>query len=664
MAQASYKANEAFAWLKSMPVLRPVVEALREVDGVAVHKVLSHLYDLRLAGWQDTLALTAVLGPLVASSPAFAQAASAFPQSLVWMLASATGSSWLTYRLSQPWRRSQIFESEFKFRSSLPPPIPEKDLTMDGLLMGYTADGGKPVYNEYTNLVQHLFILGQSGVGKTVSASSMMYQQMARGGGVLFINGKADAGARETFWQQACYTGRSADVLWILPDTPEGSNSYNPVLWGDPDEKADGLLMLIPTTENNPGADHYRQEAKQALSTLIAALQRAEMAYNMIDLTVLLMSSKALLELERRVNIRAPGSEEAKNFSLFLEKFRKAPTQSNPAGGIDVDKMKAVFGGIGGRLYTFGTGSFGKVMNTYDPDVILHEAILGNKLIYIDLPTMGKDTTARNFGRLVIADLRSAIARIQKLPESQLPNPPFKVFCDEAGSYVNDSWSRIPEQSRSARIFFCPAAQTTANFEAISEELFEMIIGNAWTKLYYKLGTQKTAESAAELIGKKIGVAESQTRSRSASASVATLRHAPEASMGDGEGLAVLERQEEQYIVSPDDLKRLGRGECVMTLGGSQIYHLKVPMLKVTKDLSRLIGPPRVNRWRRGSRKVDGRTLSGADFFSRVSKYLTVSEVAKEVRRADSEDLVELKKSKEIERRGLGLEPAEVYADE
>ena len=134
--------------------------------------------------------------------------------------------------------------------------------------------------------------------------------------------------------------------------------------------------------------------------------------------------------------------------------------------------------------------------------------------------------------------------------------------------------------------------------------------------------------------------------------------------MGDGEGIAVLERQEEQYIVSPDDLKRLGRGECVMTLGGSQIYHLKVPMLKVTKDLSRLIGPPRVNRWRRGSRKVDGRTLSGADFFSRVSKYLTVSEVAKEVRRADSEDLVELKKSKEIERRGLGLEPAEVYADE
>ena len=519
-----------------------------------------------------------------------------------------------------------------------PSPFHERTSPSRACSSATTADRGQPVYVDYEHLTRHLFILGQSGVGKTVSASSLMYQQMQRGGGCLFINGKSDFGAREQFWQMARYCGREADVLWIVPDTPEASNTYSPVLHGDPDEKADGLLMLIPSTDTNPGADHFKQEAKQALTTLIAALQRAKLAYNMIDLTVLLMSSKALEELERRLKLREADSEEAKNFSLFLDKFRKLPSEKNPAGGIDVDRMKTTFGGIGGRLYTFGTGSFGQVMNTYEPDVVLHEAIRANKLVYVDLPTMGKDTTARNFGRLVIADLRSAIAKIQRLPHRDLPWPPYMVFADEAGSYVNDSWSRIPEQARSARIFFMPAAQTAANFQAISDELYEMVIGNAWTKLYFKIGTQATAEECADLIGMKVGVARSMTHSESASASMNVLRSAPESSIGDGFGRATLQRQEEQYIVSPDDLKRLRKGECVMTKGGEDIYHLKIPMLSFSPDALRRIGPSRVYRWRSEGIKVNGVNWEPAAFFTNVERYLTSAHITKEQRRADEED--------------------------
>lgn len=625
--------------------------------------IKERLFAARWAGTHDTVALTALMAPLLSTSPWLSPYASGFPQNALPALMAAGGSAWLGWRLLEPWRRAQVFPSPLKLRSSEPPPIPMKDLSVEGLLMGYTVDTGKPIYVDYEQITRHLFILGQSGVGKTVAASSLMYQQMQGGGGCLFINGKADYGAREQFWQMARYCGREADVLWIVPDTPEISNSYNPVLHGDADEKADGLLMLIPSTDSNPGADHFKQEAKQALTTLIAALQRAKMAYNMIDLTVLLMSSKALEELERRLQIREPGSEESKNFSLFLDKFRKAPTEKNPQGGIDVDRMKTTFGGIGGRLYTFGTGSFGQVMNTYDPDVVLHEAILANKLVYVDLPTMGKDTTARNFGRLVIADLRSAIAKVQRMPTMMLPSPPFMVFCDEAGSYVNDSWSRIPEQARSARIFFVPAAQTAANFKAISDELFEMVIGNAWCKLYFKLGTQETAEEAANLIGMKTGVAKSMTHTQSSSASLALLRSAPEASLGDGVGLATLEREEEQYIVSPDDLKRLQIGECVMTMGGDNVFHLKIPRLTLTRDALQRIGPSRVYRWRKGSLKVNGNIVEPAGFFANVEKYLTNSALSSATRRAEEEDAQDLASSKRKAEKARAR-PARSSADE
>lgn len=608
-------------------------------------RVFEELYQLRFAGTADTLAATALGTSAILTSPLLSQGFSTFPGSMVPLGLAAAGSAWGAWRATEPWRNAQIFPSTLKLRSSSPPPIPRKDISVEGMLIGYTADQGKPVYVDFEHLMRHFFILGQSGVGKTVSASLMMYQQMQRGGGCLFINGKSDYGAREQFWQMAKYCGREADVLWIIPDTPEASNTYNPVLYGDPDEKADGLLMLIPSTESSPGSDHYKQEAKQALTTLIAALQKAKLAYNMIDLTVLLMSANALEELERRLNQREPDSEEAKNFSLFLDKFRIPPSEKNPNGGIEVKRLKEVFGGIGGRLFTFGTGAFGQVMNTYDPDVVLHEAMMANKLIYVDLPTMGKDTTARNFGRLVIADLRTAISKLQRLSKIELPWPPYMVFCDEAGSYVNDSWSRIPEQARSAHCFFVPAAQTAANFQAISDELYEMVIGNAWSKLYFKVGTQATAVEAADLIGMKQGVARSMTTSRSASQSFALLRSAPETAIGDGLGVARMEKLEEQYIVSPDNLKGLAIGEAILTVGGSNIYHIKIPRIEFTPDIIKRMGSSRVNRWRSRGILVDGKRWEPANFFTNVEKYLTKSQVMSAVATAEIRDEDDMERS-------------------
>ena len=486
--------------------------------------------------------------------------------------------------------------------------------------------------------MRHFFILGQSGVGKTVAASLLMFQQIQRGGGLLFIDGKIDASNIEQIYHYCCYTGRQHDFLVINPDDPENSNTYNPVLFGDADEKADGILQLIPSTEANPGADFYKQEAKQALTTLIRALQTAKLAYNVIDLTVLLMNGNAMLELERKLAEAAPNSDELKEFTLFIDKFRQVPNKDNPTGGIDMKKLKDVFGGIGGRLYSFGTGNFGRIMNTYDPDVRLFEAIQGNKIVYVALPTMGKDTTARNFGRVVIADLRTAISWLQKLPVSERPWPPFMGFCDEAGSYVNDAWSRIPEQSRSAHVFFVPAAQTCANFQAISDELYEMVIGNAWTKLIFKVGTQATALEGAELIGKKLGVLRTLAGSSTQSSSSSFLRHAPESNVGSGTALNVGEREQEMYIVSPDDLKGLSKGECVMTYGGNKIFNLRIPMTTFDAATKARFGPFKVNRFRSSGLKINNDRWKPAGFFENVDRYLSSKQVKKATEEADAED--------------------------
>ncbi|WP_204301926.1 hypothetical protein, partial [Serratia marcescens] len=73
----------------------------------------------------------------------------------------------------------------------------------------------------------------------------------------------------------------------------------------------------------------------------------------------------------------------------------------------------------------FGSGNFGQITNTYDPEVDLYEAVRRNQIVYLPLPTMGKNEAATNFGKLAIGDFRSAIAKVQSLPPEQRPDPPY-----------------------------------------------------------------------------------------------------------------------------------------------------------------------------------------------------------------------------------------------
>src|SRR6185312_14936351 len=107
--------------------------------------------------------------------------------------------------------------------------------------------------------LRHAMIVGQSGFGKTVLGEWLMVQQIHAGGGLMWIDGKLDPANLEKLWQMAYWCGRAADVLVINPGEPSKSNTYNPLLDGDPDEIAARCVSLIPTAENNAGADYYRQ---------------------------------------------------------------------------------------------------------------------------------------------------------------------------------------------------------------------------------------------------------------------------------------------------------------------------------------------------------------------------------------------------------------------
>lgn len=576
--------------------------------------LIRNFYQAKIGGTYDTSAVMALGLSFLASTPPLAP----FVPTPITACMALAGSWWLASRITEPWRSRHQMPTALKPITSAQDPLKAYP-GQSGLLIGYTTDKGEPVHIPDEDLMRHGLIVGQSGVGKTVLGNLFFTQQIQRGGGLLFVDGKMNGEDLQKLYEICKYCGRERDLLVINPGNPEMSNTYNPILYGDPDEIASRILSLIPSTESSAGADHYKQAANQGITILVAALQKAGLAFNFIDITILLMNPKAMDELEVRLLNTAGDSNEARNLSIFLDQFR-SPNFARPDLGapVDVKKLKEVFGGIGGRLFTFGTGKFGSVLNSYDPEVNLYEALLQNKIIYVMLPTMGKDIAATNFGKMVIGDLRTAVSWLQSLPDERKPKQPFMCFFDEAGSYVNEAWARIFEQARSARIFLLPAVQTLANFKAISDELSEMIVGNTWTKIFFKLGTQETANEAAELIGYRMGIIRSLSGSTTSSASSPLVGLTPEGGVGAASGLSEGEREQEEYRVSPDDLKALDKGECIITYGGKDLFHVKIPYLGIDKATKKSFGPIELNH-------VAPRKVRGANFYMNTDKYLSKS---------------------------------------
>lgn len=518
-------------------------------------------------GRKDAWALMSIGAGIAAASPWFA----GNPMALPALAGPALGAAWFAHQQAQKWLDRTDVVSREKF---ILPSDENFGLFMreqKGLRIGYTQDNAMPLDIEDNFLQRHTAIIGQSGVGKTTLGEYLLWQQASRGGGFIFIDAKLDADTRDKLAFMMQLLGRGDDFYVLNVDQPHNSHSYNPILRGDSDEVASRLLNLLPSAENSPGADFYRQQAMYALTVLTGALKSAKRRYHFSDLAILLQSDRALEDM-----LRLPIGPEAKmSLEVFLNQFRKKDKNGTT---IDVDKVKNTLGGMSGRIAQFAQGKFGQVFNTYTPEIDLTDIVMNNKCLYVMLPTMGKDQAALNLGKMILSDLRTAVYNVQGVRKEYRPKPPFLVFADEMGSYVMQGIARLFEQARSAGICMIPAFQTFANLRAISPDFEDIIIGNTWNKVFFKFASKDSPETAAEIIGKTKKYIRSLSMSENEGTSAQNLRATPQGSGSKSGGMSESWRESEEYRVTPEHLKSMGMGEAVV-MSGSRVFHIKTPML-------------------------------------------------------------------------------------
>jgi len=515
-----------------------------------------------------------------------------------------------------------------------------------GLLFGYTTDDGTPIRVSDTDLVRHGIIAGQTGMGKSVLGKSLMFQQIQRGGGLLFIDGKLDSDNIQEVYEYCVYCGRGKDFMVINPGQPEKSNTYNPILYGDPDEVASRIISLIPSTSDSAGADYYKQTANLALVVFISALQQESptqiarwiekakkqktpleylntnrvkgKAYNFLDLALLTMNEGVLNNLMRNVSESDKDSLARKNLSIFLEQYAKEQNIDGNINKLNIDlkRLKEMLGGIAARMHQFGSGNFGQVLNSYAPEINMYEAIRDGKIIYAALPTMGKDVAAQNLGKMIVADLRTAVSWLQ-LNKNDRPKIPFMAFMDELSSYASDSLAVIFEQIRSAQVFLLPTIQSDSGLSNISEDFKERLMSNMELKIFFRLSSQLTAVNASELIGETTRIQHSTSTASGESASAQALQIGPNKSLSASENQGTSEREMVEPYVHQDLIKSLPKGECII-LRSPKVWNVKVPMIELSQEIRDAIGPLKINH---SKAYVEDKNSFGA--MKKVDEYIT-----------------------------------------
>ena len=585
-------------------------------------------HPLHIAGLQDWLnnACTQSSLPLLGAACSHIETLSTVFGKAV-RAAMLAGALYATYQLTRvcltSLRKEHALGSKMTIDSSDPPAHPPGT---SGLLYGYSTDDGSPVFFSDEEIVKHGLLVGQTGVGKSVLGKSLMFQQIQRGGGLLFLDGKLDEDNIQDIYEYAVYCGRGHDFRVINPGQPSKSNTYNPILFGDAQEIAARIISLIPETTTSAGSDFYKQSAALALTCFVSALQEqtteqiAEWkalcekhnhapgyidhtrvmgrAYNFLDLALLTMNEGLLNALMDQVTQSAPKSLTRKNLSIFLEQYSRDQVVDGQASKLNIDlkRLKETLGGIGARMHSFGSGNFGPVLNSYNPEVRMYEAIKNNLIVYIALPTMGKDVAAQALGKIAIADLRTSISWLQ-MNKQDRPKIPFLAFLDEMNSYATESLAVMFEQSRSARVALLPAIQTDSGLTNISEDFKERILANTELKVFFRLSSQETALAASELIGETRRVTATSTVGLGESASAQALDLGPNKSLGASENESIGEREEVVPLIHQDEIKALQPGECLL-LRSPRVWCVKVPKIDLSPEIKKAIGPLRIHHGR------------------------------------------------------------------
>ena len=376
------------------------------------------------------------------------------------------------------------------------------------LILGYTRDKGFPVELDSESSFPHRIVVGGTGRGKTSFLLALIYQQLRRCGGVVFVDGKANPKNLLTVVHLARLTGRWALVRCIAPGEA-WSHTYNPLHEHREIHAAvNFLLNLLPPISAQSEAQHYRDLVQSFLLKALEILRATGKTVTLRDLLAMMTAPVQLIEERFQEELTGSRQQDRLGDLYFLtQQILKRDAEA--------------LSGIVAQLQSILATDLGNFISTVYSDLDFLSAVDLGMPVYVGLPTSGDPARANALGRAFLADLLAVMADLTS-ERRPAPNPPFLVLLDEFGSYVTPEFVEMFRKAREARVQVVATATTCSDLQdrhkGLTPEYPDMLTGNA-SVIFLGSESPWTLEFAERYFGQEKQLVQSYRESRSSNVS-------------------------------------------------------------------------------------------------------------------------------------------------
>lgn len=352
-----------------------------------------------------------------------------------------------------------------------------RNMPEEGLLLGYNLFRGakKPIRLALGDRQRHMYVVGQTGTGKSTFLENLALQDMLSGNGFAFVDPHGDTAEKLL---SMVPKERTEDVIYFCPadmDYPMGLNLFE---YDDPDQKdfliQEALNMLQKLYDPQhagimgPRYEHIFRNAAQAVMADPAG-------GTFVDIPKLFRDPAFLKQKLQHVTDQTVLD--------YWQKEYPASQRSNDSGEITAWFVSKFGAFLSNEMMRNIIGQTKSALNLRD--------IMDNKKILLVNLSKGRtgDLNSKLLGMIFVMKFQAAAMSRANIPEDDRVD--FSLYVDEFQNFSTDSFATILSEARKYHLNLIVANQFTTQ---LTQEIRDAVFGNTGTIVSFRIG-QNDVES-------------------------------------------------------------------------------------------------------------------------------------------------------------------------
>jgi hypothetical protein len=344
----------------------------------------------------------------------------------------------------------------------------------DNFIILGTLSSGESVPLLQEDRRRHVYIIGQTGTGKTGLLANLMRADLVAGAGFCFLDPHGDA---SKLIAAATPAARMQDVIYLDPSDPTHSFAFNPLSDVPENERATATAN-IASAFKNIWSQSWGPRLEYILTNALRLLLDTK-DQTLLGLPRLLVDDAYREWLVRRCRDPVIRDYWRNRYADYDHRFRNeaiSPIENKIGILLANPYLRAILC---------------QNVSTLDIPRIMNEG----KVLILNLSKGGLGTEpAHLLGALLITAFSQAAEARRHMPEDERRD--FTLYVDEFQNFATESFASILSEARKWRLSLVAVNQHVGQ---LSETLQHAVFGNAGTIVAFRIGAQDAPMIAAEL---------------------------------------------------------------------------------------------------------------------------------------------------------------------